>query len=252
MPDANKNWIDVWLRFYSELNELLSRKRRGVTFKRSLPKPTSVKDLIEGCGVPHTEVDVILVNGEPEDFEYLVTGGEQISVYPVFHSVDIPVTIRLQTRELIDPRFVVDVNLGKLARYLRLCGFDTKYSNDVKDNDLITTMQEEDRVLLTRDRKLLMHKVIQKGKLIYSHKPADQIEEVMDRFELQTKTDPFSRCINCNGILEKAEKADVIEKLEPLTKRYFDQFAKCSQCGQVYWKGSHRNRLHPKLEKYLN
>jgi uncharacterized protein len=247
-----KNRHNVRLRFYSDLNLLLSRERRGVSFIRSLTEPASVKDVIESCGVPHTEVDVILVNGEPEDFQYLVTGDEQISVYPVIHSIDIPATDRLQNRELHDPRFVVDVNLGKLVRYLRLCGFNTAYRNNTSDSELINTMLKEDRVLLTRDRKLLMHKVIRNGMLVYSDEPVDQLVEVMNRFELYTKTTPFSRCINCNGILELAKKADVIDQLEPLTKRYFDRFSKCNQCGQVYWDGSHRKRLQSKLKKILD
>jgi uncharacterized protein len=244
--------LDVKLRFYSDLNQLLDRERRGVSFRRLLPEPASVKDVIEGCGVPHTEVDVILVNGEPKDFQYLVSGDEQISVYPVFHSIDIPEALRLQNRTLTYPGFVVDVNLGKLARYLRLFGFNAVYKNSIKDKELIRIMLEGDRVLLTRDRKLLMHKVIQHGKLIYSDKPADQLEEVINRYELTGQMAPYSRCVNCNGILEQAEKEEVMNQLEPLTKRHYNSFAQCRQCGQVYWKGSHRYRLNPKLKKYLN
>jgi len=244
--------IQVGLRFYGPLNALLSKKRRNTTFKRILPEPTSVKDLIEGCGVPHTEVDLVFVDGRKAAFDNLVQGGERISVYPVFLSLDISESDRMQVRTLESPSFVVDVNLGKLARYLRMAGFDSKYRNDADDKDLIKTMLEEDRVLLTRDRKLLMHKVVEKGYLVRSDQPVEQLEEVLIRFDLYEEICSFTRCIHCNGLLKEVSKNEVLDQLEPLTRRYYDRFSKCSKCGQIYWPGSHRERLNSKLQKILD
>ena len=216
---------------------------------RILPEPASVKDVIESCGVPHTQVDLILVNSLPVNFHYLVEGGGQISVYPVFSTIELPETHRLQERTLKQLRFLVDVNLGKLARLLRMAGFDTAYRNHAHDKELIRKMLEENRVLITRDRRLLMHKVVSNGYLVHSDHPAEQLDEVLHRYDLYANMAPFSRCTLCNGLLEEAEKSDVLDKLEPLTKRYYNQFAKCPDCGQVYWAGSHRNRLHPGVKK---
>lgn len=244
--------IQVDIRFYGPLNELLSKKRRGNAFKRILPEPTSVKDLIEGCGVPHTEVDLVLVNGIRAAFDDLVQGGERISIYPVFLSLELPESDRMQIRTLQSPSFVVDVNLGKLAGYLRLAGFDSKYRNDARDRDLIKIMLEEDRVLLTRDRRLLMHKVVDKGYLVRSDQPVEQFEEVLIRFDLYEEIRSFTRCVHCNGLLKEVSKHEVLDQLKPLTRRYYDRFSKCRNCGQIYWPGSHRDRLDSKLQKILD
>lgn len=244
--------IHVKLRFYGDLNDLISGSNDKLIVERTLPEPVSIKDLIEGCGVPHTEVDMILINGRPAGFSHRIEGDENVSVYPFFSSIEIPETDRLQRGSLETPRFIVDVNLGKLARYLRLAGFDAAYRNDAKDDELIEQMLEEDLALLTRDRKLLMRKVVKTGYLPRSTNAADQFEEVLERFDLFDDVDPYSRCITCNGILERVEKEKVIDQLEPLTKQHYERFSQCVECDQVYWAGSHRNRLEPKMKKILN
>jgi uncharacterized protein with PIN domain len=243
--------IRVTLRFYGDLNELVSISYGGTVLERSLPEPTTVKDLIEGCGVPHTEVDLILVDGESVEFSYLIQDGEYVSVYPFFNAIDIPDDGRLQQSTLSDPRFLVDVNLGKLARYLRLAGFDTVYHTHAKDDDLVEQMLEEDRALLSRDRKLLMRKVVTCGYLPRSDQAAIQLEEVFRRFDLFDETDPYSRCVHCNGVLQSVPKEQVLDQLEPLTKRHFDTFSQCPNCGQVYWAGSHRRRLDSRVKEML-
>ena len=241
----------VTLRFYEELNDFLPKERRKVTFERELPETTSVKDLIEGCNVPHTEVDLILVNGRSVDFDYQVQEGDHVSVYPVFESMDISGITRLQERPLRNLRFLCDVNLGKLARYLRMAGFDTAYRNDAKDPELIEQMVAEDRALLTRDRKLLMHNAVAKGYFVRATKADDQLEEVLTRFDLYTMITPFIRCPDCNGLLEKVDKEEIRERLEPLTERYFSDFSRCRKCDRIYWAGSHRKRLPDKVSGLL-
>lgn len=251
MSEPSGSTIQLTLRFYGDLNEMLSINHSGPVLERSLPEPTSVKDLIEGYGVPHTEVDLILVDGSAVDFPYQIQDGEHISIYPFFHALDIPETLRLQKKELPDPRFLADVNLGKLARYLRMAGFDTAYRNDAGDAELIEQMLDENRTLLTRDRELLMHKVVEKGYLPRSDRPSEQLEEVLRRFSLFDKVDPYSRCPSCNGLLQSVDKEEILDQLEPLTKRHYEQFSQCPSCGQVYWAGSHRRRLHPKVKEIL-
>lgn len=243
--------IEVSLRFFGDLNNLITLKKSGPDYSRSLPETTSVKDLIEGCGVPHTEVDLILVNGNRVDFSRRIEGGEKVSVYPFFQSIRLPSAGRLMKTEFVNPRFIADVNLGKLAGYLRLAGFDTSYSNQARDNELIDGMINGNRILLTRDRKLLMRNAVIHGYLPRSSNPVRQLEEVFKRFNLYGRAMPFTRCTHCNGLLEPVDKKDVINQLEPLTKKHFDNFSRCNSCGQVYWAGSHRRRLHPRLEHLL-
>lgn len=252
MSKSPNQTIQPTIRFYGDLVDLISLPiSDNRIIERSLSEPTSVKDLIEGCGVPHTEVDLILVKNEPVDFSYKVTGEEQISVYPFFNSLDISRSERLQVSKPDKLWFVVDVNLGKLAKHLRLAGFNTAYSNDTRDYDLIRQMQEENRILLTRNRKLLMRNAVKIGFLPRSDDPTEQLEEVFKRFDLFDEIQPYSRCVNCNGLLETVSKESVMDQLEPLTKKYFEEFSQCPECGQVYWKGSHRNRLDSTLERLL-
>lgn len=247
--------LQVSIRFYGDLNELIYTDRKinpkTRSIERSLPGPTSAKDLIEGCGVPHTEVDLILVNGRSVKFSYLVRDKDRVSVYPFINSIDIPENNRLQQPTLSHPRFLVDVNLGKLARYMRMAGFDTAYRNDAEDGELIEQMLEEERALLTRDRDLLMYKVVEYGYLPRSDDAAEQLQEVLLRFDLFDDVDPYTRCPNCNGALQSVSKEEVLNQLEPLTKRYFDEFAQCPDCGQVYWAGSHRRRLDSRVKEIL-
>jgi len=244
--------IHVTLRFYGDLNHLLTKEQEGKIIERRLPGRTSVKDLIEGCGVPHTEVDLILTDGQAVDFSYLIADKDHFSVYPVFTALDISRDQRLQEPTLADPRFLADVNLGKLARYLRIAGFDTAYRNDAEDDELIGRMQAEKRVLLTRDRKLLMRKVVRRGYLPRSDDATEQLEEVLSRFQLVDEINAFSRCPRCNGLLRSVPKEQVLDRLKPLTKRYFDTFSQCRDCGQIYWPGSHQHRLKTRLQNILD
>jgi uncharacterized protein len=233
----------VQLRFYEELNDFLPPERRKITFAHALTRRTSVKDLIESFGVPHTEVEVILINGESVDFSYIVQPGDRISVYPMFESVDVSPLIRLREKPLRDPRFVIDANLGQLARYLRLLGFDVVYRNDFTDRQVAQIAQREKRIVLTRDRALLQQKIITHGYFVRADKPREQVREILARLDLYGALRPFTRCLRCNGELETVDKEAVLHQLEPKTKKYYDRFRRCKNCGQAYWRGSHFNRM---------
>ncbi|MEL7833559.1 Mut7-C RNAse domain-containing protein [Fodinibius sp. N2] len=243
--------IRATLRFYGDLNDVLFSTFSGPAVHRNLPGPTSAKDLIEGCGVPHTEVDLILANNHPVDFSYLVHEDQQLSIYPFFNHIQIPTNERLQQPTLSHNRFLADTNLGKLARYLRMAGFDTAYSKGQSDREIIGQMLEEKRALLSRDRKLLMHKIINHGYLPRSDDPVQQLQEVVRRYNLSNSVTPFSRCPNCNTKLQRVSKEEIIDHLEPLTKQHFDTFSQCANCKKIYWAGSHRHRLDKRIKELL-
>jgi uncharacterized protein with PIN domain len=230
-------------RFYAELNDFLPRPRRQVAFAYPFELPASVKHLIEAIGVTHAEVDLILVNGEPVDFSYIVQDGDRVSVYPVFESVDITPVARLRPEPLRNPRFVLDAHLGRLAAYLRMLGFDTLYRNDFDDEELARLSASQNRILLTRDHGLLKRSLVQRGYYVRSENPRLQAAEVVRQFDLKSLLRPFQRCLRCNGMLEKVEKEAVASQLPPGTQKHFDEFFRCRECGQVYWKGAHYERM---------
>jgi len=232
----------IHLRFYEELNDFLPAKRRKVTFSHELNRRTSIKDVIESFGVPHTEVEIILINGESVGFSTIVQDGDHISVYPVFESIDVFPLIKLRPDTLRHPAFVIDSNLGRLARYLRMMGFDSLYSNVYDDKTVATISSEQHHIVLTRDRTLLRQKIITHGYFVREVRPRFQAKEVLTRFDLTRLVKPFTRCINCNGELVDVEKQTVLQLLEPKTIKYYNSFKQCPDCQQVYWKGSHHQR----------
>jgi uncharacterized protein with PIN domain len=237
----------IRLKFHGDLDFFLASRARGGTVARALGERTSVKDVIESCGIPHPEVDLILIDGQPVNFAHVVEEDRVVDVYPVgFLSTQFE-KHRLQTAYV--KCFIADGHLGKLARDLRLLGFDVAYSRQAQDRQLLQTMKTESRALLTRDRRLLMHAVVQTGYCPRSQNSDAQTIEVIRRFDLFDSIAPFTRCLRCNGSLQKVTKAEVIEKLEPLTKIYYKQFRRCTGCGQIYWAGSHFLKLQKRLHE---
>jgi uncharacterized protein len=233
----------VNVRAYAELNDFLGPESRGVTVRRPFRSHQTVKDVLEAMGIPHTEIDLILVNGNAVEFAHRPTVGDRIAVYPVFEALDIGPTARLRPVPLRDPRFVIDVNLGRLARLLRLLGFDAWWSSDADDQTLADISLGQRRILLTRDRALLKRRVITHGLFVRSDDPEEQTLEVIRRVDLRQRLAPFTRCVRCNGRLVVVTKDEVIDHLEPLTRRYYDDFNRCAGCGRIYWPGSHRAAL---------
>jgi uncharacterized protein with PIN domain len=233
----------VRLKFHGDLSFFLKSKTALV--ERQFREKTSIKDVIESCGVPHPEVDLILVNGQPVDFAHVVERDTDVDIYPVSVRTCFPEN-RLQTAHI--KKFIADGHLGKLVRHLRLLGFDVRYDPLAEDRQLIDAMKSEQRALLTRDRRLLMHAIVQHGYYLRSQYPFEQTIEVLRRFDLSSAFAPFTRCLRCNALLEEVEKNEVIEQLEPLTKIYYEQFRRCAGCGQIYWPGSHFDKLLGRIE----
>ena len=242
----------VALRFYAELNDFLRDEQKRSRFEIELNRRTSVKDLIESLGVPHTEVEIILANGRSVDFSYIVMDEDELSVYPMFESIDVTPLLKLRDSPLRKTRFVLDCHLGRLARYLRQLGFDSLYRNDYTDDQLAQTSAEQHRILLTRDRNLLKRSIVTHGYFIREFDPRKQLDEVVQRFDLKAQIIPFGRCTLCNGIVEQVDKQHIVDQLEPKTRKYFDTFWQCSSCGQIYWEGSHVKHMLKLTDEVLN
>jgi uncharacterized protein with PIN domain len=233
----------VTLRFYEELNDFLPPERRKRDLVLSFQPPCPVRHLVELCGVPHTEVELVLRNGRSVDLDQRVADRDRLSVYPMFESLDVTPLVRLREAPLRNPRFLADAHLGRLARYLRLLGFDTQFQNDLGDAALASRAAAEGLILLTRDRGLLMRREVTHGCFIRTGRPLEQLEQVMRRCDLYPRVRPFSRCMECNGLVHPVDKAEVSDKLPPATRRHYRTFWLCARCGRVYWKGSHYARL---------
>jgi uncharacterized protein with PIN domain len=241
------------IRFHRELNEFLQPVQRKTNFDHDLKKARSVKDLIESIGVPHTEVELIFVNGKSVDFNYQPQDGDHISVYPTVEPLkNLPLKSSLrhcQPEPLDEPIFILDVHLGRLAAYLRMLGFDTLYRNDYDDPELADISADEHRILLTCDRKLLMRKQVSYGYFVRARQPQQQILEILTRFDLYHKLKPFSRCMFCNGLTESVNKQQIESRLLPKTKKYFDKFYQCKSCDKIYWQGSHYLKMQEMIDK---
>jgi uncharacterized protein with PIN domain len=230
-------------RFYAELNDFLPEGKRQVGFTYAFEGRPAIKDAIEALGVPHTEVDLILVNGRTVGFSYHLRDGDWVSVYPLFETLDVSPLVRVRSRPLREVRFVLDIHLGQLAAYLRMLGFDALYQNDSEDQDLARISSQEGRVLLTKDRGLLKRSVVTHGYFVREVNPREQLVEVLRRFDLFGAADPFRRCMRCNGLLAPVPKDRILALLPPRTRRAHHEFRRCQACGKVYWKGSHVERM---------
>lgn len=229
--------------FYEELNDFLPLDKKKRRFAQPFGGNPSVKDVIEAIGVPHVEVNLILVNGQPVDFTYHLKDNDIVSVYPV---------LKTQKKASKEIKFILDVHLGKLAKYLRMCGFDSAYQNDYDDGEIVRISLEENRIILTRDIGLLKLKSVSHGYFIRNQDSKAQLAELLKHFDLHQAIDPFKRCTKCNGKLERVEKEKIIQRLQPLTQKHFDTFFKCTNCQSIFWEGSHFDRMSNFIDTIRN
>jgi len=230
-------------RFYEELNDHLPVSRRKRSFTHTFDGTPAVKDAIEALGVPHTEIDLILVDGRSVRFSQRLRGGERVAVYPMFERFDIRPLYRLRPRPLRRTRFVADVHLGRLARYLRLLGFDTRYSTDLDDPTLVAISVREGRILLTRDIGLLKRRILTRGYLVRTTDAERQVEEIVRAFSLEKDLRPFTRCMSCNAAVHSVARVTVAGRVPTRVFRRFRRFMCCTGCGRLYWRGTHFQRL---------
>jgi uncharacterized protein with PIN domain len=249
--DPNKTEHQAVFRFYEELSFFLPKEQRKRDFEVVYKGRPAIKDMIESLGVPHTEVEVILVNGESIGFDYQLQNGDRVSVYPMFESLDVSPVIKLRDKPLRDPKFVCDVHLGKLATILRLLGFDTVYRNDLEDKEIIDIALREHRIILTCDRGILKHSVVTHGYCVRSRQAMQQAAEVIRRFDLAEQAEPFSRCTVCNGRIIPIEKKEIREQLLPKVAENYNDFKRCTNCQRIYWQGSHYDKIRKKIQALL-
>jgi len=225
--------------FSGELRPFLALEHREGEFGLAFAGHQSVKHLIEALGVPHVEVGAVRADGIPVGMEYRPKNGDRIEVRAASPAPP------------PDPRFLLDNHLGRLAAFLRMLGFNCLYRNDFSDEQLVAILAQEERILLTRDRRLLMRKAVRCGYCPRSLDPHEQLREVMRRYCLAPLAHPFQRCLRCNEPLEKVDKTAVLDLLEPKTRLYYEKFARCPGCGQVYWQGSHFERMQRLIGEYV-
>lgn len=239
-------------RFYEELNDFLPTKKKNKEFLYQFNGNPSIKEAIETLGVPHPEIDLILVNGISVGFDYHLQHEDRIFVYPVFESLDISAVTLLKKKPLRLIAFILDVHLGTLAKLLRMLGFDTLYKNNFKDIEIINMSLRENRIILTRDRGILKNKTVTYGYWLRSVKPIEQSREIINRFDLVPQIKPFQRCISCNGMIRRIEKKSVMPQLSIKTACDYNEFYKCMNCSKIYWKGSHYNRMKAQIDLILH
>jgi uncharacterized protein with PIN domain len=238
-------------RFYAELNDFLPEERRKRAFDYEFNGNPGVKDAIEALGVPHVEVEVILANGVSIDFNYRLRDGDRIAVYPVFESLDVTPIVRLRPQPLRHSAFIADVHLRRLARYLRMLGFDTLHDNGYADEEIVRIAAKSGRIILTRDRMLLKNGAVTRGYWVRSTDPIEQAREVIRRFDLRGQVKLLARCPTCNGEIVPVEKDEVYERIPPKTALWLDEYFICTDCGKLYWRGTHYPKLMQKIDAIL-
>jgi len=239
----------AFFRFHGALNDFLRPAQKATAITYSFKDLPAIKDAIEAIGVPHVEVDVILVNNKPVDLVYPLQAASVVQVYPFSNDYHWPPGYTLINHDRIEKKFVADVHLGSLARTLRMLGFDTRYQNDYNDTTIVDLAREEQRIVLTRDIGLLKHKVIRHGYWLRSQRVEAQVAEVVRYYRLEGQFQPFERCLACNGAIVPVEKEKIWNQLPPQTILYYNAFFQCLSCSRVYWKGSHYQRMLQLLER---
>jgi len=239
------------IQFHDPLQELLRSRNCALLQRIEFKGSQTIKHLVESLGVPHTEVGLLQVKENAISFGYLVKNGDIVQVYPATADHDLLSGMFNDGRMTIPARFILDNHLGKLAADMRMLGFDADYSNEYQDQELAEAAVDKGRILLTRDRQLLMRKTIQFGYLVRSLHPDEQLIEILNRFDLSADIKLFQRCMRCNHLLESVDKKEIEHFLQPLTKQYFHEFHICTGCSQIYWPGSHVECMEKRLAEIL-
>lgn len=237
--------------FSDGLQDLLQHGLKDGPVEYPLGRRASIKDIIEALGIPHTEIGSIRVDRLERDFGFIPEPGQGVRVSEIFPSCDVTRASLLRPEPLPTVKFVVDVNVGRLAALLRLTGFDTAYRNSLDDGDIAALAHSENRVVLTKDRALLKRSKIVYGRLVRAVLPENQLTETLQFFGLAGPYNLFSRCLRCNGKLTPVAKAAIFHRLEPKTKKYFNTFKTCPDCNRIYWRGSHCDAMVAKLRKSI-
>jgi uncharacterized protein len=242
----------VFIRCYAELNDFLPPSQGFVTFPLSLPQHTHVNDIANEIGIPSDFIDVVLVNNKPVGLTYPLAENDRIAFYPVFENFNISSVTKVRDHPLRQPKFILDVHLGKLAHHLRLFGFDTLYQNNWAKESLMTISRNENRILLSRSRPLLKIESLTHAYLIKDTNPHVQLIEVLEWFDLYSLASPFTRCIECNSHLQRVEKEVILTQIPQKVKDWCNEYLRCTSCDRIYWKGSHYQHMDAFVRNILN
>lgn len=242
---------DIELILDDSLQDLLCRAYpRAKVITYPLGRRASIKDIIEALHIPHTEIHSIVRQGREIPFTHIPKGGEQFRLHAFAAGIDFMRPTLLRPKPLRKMVFMVDINVGKLARLLRMAGIDTWYDPDLEEEALAAQAATSNRILLTRNRDLLQRKIITWGHLVRAEHPEQQLAEVIALYDPgQAEISPFSRCLECNTSLQPVEKSTILHRLEPLTIKYYQVFHRCPDCERIYWRGSHHNRMRQLLHR---
>jgi uncharacterized protein with PIN domain len=241
--------VSATFRFYEELNDFLPPARRKQAFAVPCARAATTKHMIEALGVPHTEVELVLVNGESVGFDHLLHDGDRVAVYPKFEAMDVTPLLRVREQPLRAVRFVADAHFGGLAHLLRMSGFDTLYDNHYRDEAIEAIAAAQRRIVLSRDRELLKRRGITHGCYVRALRPADQLREIFARLDLARSARPFTLCLTCNAPLHEIAKDRILERLPPLVRAHYERFSTCECCGRVFWEGSHWQRMRALVDE---
>lgn len=241
-----------YFRVYGPLNDFLPALLRQRVFALAYKTPIKIEEVLESIGIPRSEVALILVNSEPENHEYKIQENDYLSIYPVFESFDISAIAVNGQINIENPRFILDSHLGKLAKYLRMLGFDTLYENNYDDKYIIETGHSEKRIILTRDKLLLQSKDVLDGYYVRAVEKHEQLREVVRKFSLVNKFKSFTRCMTCNSELIPKGKNEIGHRVEQEILKVFNDYFYCSTCNKVFWKGSHFERMEKLILSLIN
>lgn len=243
--------VTATFRFYEELNDFLAPSQRRRDLSRPCARAATVKHMIEALGVPHTEVELILVNGESVPFDHIVHDGDRVAVYPQFESIDVTPLLRVREHPLRTIRFVADAHLGGLAHLLRMTGFDTLYDNHFEDSEIARIAADEHRIVLTRDRELLKRRGITHGCYVRAIKSSLQAREIFARLDLARSARPFSLCLDCNVPLHRIDRTDAVGRVPEGVYERHQHFVSCPACRRVFWEGSHWKRMRELVDELV-
>ena len=242
-PNNSKLLKNITFRCYAELNDFLPQEHRQKPFVHPLKTPVTLGEAIESLGIPCSEVDLALVNSEPASLDRRLYKNDVVSLYPAFETLDISAPKGKHNPALRESRFILDAHLGKLAKYLRMLGFDTLYRNDFGDKEIIELAVREKRIILTRDKLLLQSRRVTHGYYIRATDKHEQLREVVKKFDLYSQFRSFTRCMTCNADLVPKSRKEIPELVPPGILELYEEFYFCPACRKVYWQGSHFKRM---------
>lgn len=241
----------IRIKFYYRLTKFLQNKTQKF-INHNFIDQTSVKDLIEAFNIPHTEVDVILVNRRSVNFDYLIKNGDKIEVFPDRALCSTKKIIPLKSLVKAKPKFIVDVHLGKLVREMRKLGLDVIYNNQFCDEEIVEISNKERRIILTRDIGLLKRKSVKHGLYLLNEKTDQQLKEIFQNIKKNISVNPLSICLECGTKLKRMSKKKALEQLNHLWFEKDTIFYHCGRCNKIFWQGSHYKRMIRAIKKEIS